>query len=154
MSSKYNNNKKHGNVFKNWLCPSFLLLPKKSELPKLWGGCSPPRPPGPYAYESAPSEQRTHFIFFFFLCCSRFHELFKSWPSQSRSFTLNQGNLVCCEYTYGGKSGSRPVLKSLNSKNNCKTFTSENGFHLHKKTSRKGAFEIMAETKPSFPAKG
>ena len=41
MSSKYNNNKKHGNVFKNWLCPSFLLLPKKSELPKLWGGCSP-----------------------------------------------------------------------------------------------------------------
>ena len=50
MSSKYNNNKKHGNVFKNWLCPSFLLLPKKSELPKLCGGCSPPRPPGPYAY--------------------------------------------------------------------------------------------------------
>ena len=50
MSSKYNNNKKHGNLFKNWLCPSFLLLPKKSELPKLWGGCSPPRPPGPYAY--------------------------------------------------------------------------------------------------------
>ena len=50
MSSKYNNNKKHGNVFKNWLCPSFLLLPKKSELPKVWGGCSPPRPPGPYAY--------------------------------------------------------------------------------------------------------
>ena len=46
-----NNNKKHGNVFKNWLCPNFLLLPKKSELPKLWGGCSPPRPPGPYAYE-------------------------------------------------------------------------------------------------------
>ena len=41
---------KHGNVFKNWLCPNFLLLPKKSELPKLWGGCSPPRPPGPYAY--------------------------------------------------------------------------------------------------------
>ena len=50
MSSKYNNNKKHGNVFKNWLCPSFLLLPKKSELPKLWGGCSPPPPPGPYAF--------------------------------------------------------------------------------------------------------
>ena len=36
--------------FKNWLCPNFLSLPKKSELPKLWGGCSPPRPPGPYAY--------------------------------------------------------------------------------------------------------
>ena len=50
MSSKYNNNKKQGNVFKNWLCPSFLLLLKKSELPKLWGGCSPPRPSGPYAY--------------------------------------------------------------------------------------------------------
>ena len=29
----------------------WLLLPKKSELPKIWGGgCSPPRPPGPYAY--------------------------------------------------------------------------------------------------------
>ena len=23
---------------------------QKSELPKIWGGCSPPRPPGPYAY--------------------------------------------------------------------------------------------------------
>ena len=39
--------KKHGNVFKKWLCPNFLLLPKKSELPKIWGGCSPPRPPRP-----------------------------------------------------------------------------------------------------------
>ena len=45
MSSKYNNNKKHGNVFKNWLCPSFLLLPKKSELPKLWGGAAAPLAP-------------------------------------------------------------------------------------------------------------
>ena len=36
--------------FKNWLCPNFLSLPKKSEFPKLWEGCSPPRPPGPYAY--------------------------------------------------------------------------------------------------------
>ena len=44
---------KHGNVFKNWLCPNFLLLPKKSELPIIWGGCSPPRPPGPYAYARA-----------------------------------------------------------------------------------------------------
>ena len=43
--------KKHENVFKSWLCPNFLLLPKKSELPKIWGGCSPPRPPGPYAYD-------------------------------------------------------------------------------------------------------
>ena len=42
--------KKHENVFKSWICPNFLLLPKKSELPKVWGGCSPPRPPGPYAY--------------------------------------------------------------------------------------------------------
>ena len=42
--------KKHGNVFKSWLCPNFLLLPKKSELPKIWGGCSLPRPPGPYPY--------------------------------------------------------------------------------------------------------
>ena len=37
--------KKHGNVFKNWLWPNFFLLPKKSELPKILGGCSPPRPP-------------------------------------------------------------------------------------------------------------
>ena len=37
--------KKHENVFKNWLCPNFLLLPKKSELPKIWGGCSPLAPP-------------------------------------------------------------------------------------------------------------
>ena len=28
----------------------FLLLPKNSELPKLWGGSSPPHPPGLYAY--------------------------------------------------------------------------------------------------------
>ena len=37
--------KKHGNVFKNWLCPNFLLPPKKCELPRIRGGCSPPRPP-------------------------------------------------------------------------------------------------------------
>ena len=51
--------KEHGNVFKTWLCPNFLLLPKNSELPKIWGGCSPPRPPGPYAYASklAPSHE-------------------------------------------------------------------------------------------------
>ena len=30
----------------------FSSCPKKSELPKIWGGCSPPRPPGPYAYAS------------------------------------------------------------------------------------------------------
>ena len=42
--------KQNGDVFKNWLWPNFLSLPKKSELPKIWGGCSPPRPPGPYAY--------------------------------------------------------------------------------------------------------
>ena len=36
---------KHGNVFKNWLCPNFLLLPKKSELPIVWGGLQPPSPP-------------------------------------------------------------------------------------------------------------
>ena len=34
--------KKHGNIFKNWLCPNFLLLPKKCELPKIWGGLQPP----------------------------------------------------------------------------------------------------------------
>ena len=27
------------------------MLPKKSELPKIWGDCNPPRPSGPYAYE-------------------------------------------------------------------------------------------------------
>ena len=27
--------KKTWNVFKNWLCPNFLLLPNKSELPKI-----------------------------------------------------------------------------------------------------------------------
>ena len=51
--SLQNNKKKRGNVFKNWLCPNFLLLPKKFQLPKIWGGCSLPRPPGPYAYEKA-----------------------------------------------------------------------------------------------------
>ena len=35
---------------KNWLCPNFLLRPKKSELPKIWGGSSPPRPSDPYAF--------------------------------------------------------------------------------------------------------
>ena len=39
--------KKHENVFESWLCPNFLLVPKKSDLPKIWGGCSPPRPPRP-----------------------------------------------------------------------------------------------------------
>ena len=28
----------------------FSCCPKKAELPKIWGGCSPPRPSGPYAY--------------------------------------------------------------------------------------------------------
>ena len=37
--------KKHGNVFKSWLCPNFLFLTKKSKLPKIWGGCSPLAPP-------------------------------------------------------------------------------------------------------------
>ena len=37
-------------MLKNWFCPNFLSLPKKFELPKIWGGCSPPRPPSPYAY--------------------------------------------------------------------------------------------------------
>ena len=41
---------KHENVFESWHWPNFLLLPKKSGLPKIWGGCSPPRPPGPYAF--------------------------------------------------------------------------------------------------------
>ena len=42
--------KKHENVFKSWLCPNFLLLSKKSELPQIRGCCSLPRttpPPRP-----------------------------------------------------------------------------------------------------------
>ena len=39
--------KQNGDVLKNWLCPNFLSLPKESELPKIWGGCSPPRPHPP-----------------------------------------------------------------------------------------------------------
>ena len=35
----------HANFFKSWLCPNFLLRPKKSKLPKFWEGCSPPAPP-------------------------------------------------------------------------------------------------------------
>ena len=33
-------------LLKNWLCPNFLLLTKKSELPKIWGAAFPlaPRP--------------------------------------------------------------------------------------------------------------
>ena len=30
---------------KNWLCPNFLLLPKKAELPKIWGAAAPLAPP-------------------------------------------------------------------------------------------------------------
>ena len=37
-------------LLKNWLCPNFLLLTKKSELPKIWGGPHSPSPPGPYVY--------------------------------------------------------------------------------------------------------
>ena len=39
---------------KTGFAQNFLSLPKKSELPKIWGGCSPPRPPGPYAYGNKP----------------------------------------------------------------------------------------------------
>lgn len=35
----------------------FILLPKTYELPKNWGGCSPPSTPGPYAYENVSSLQ-------------------------------------------------------------------------------------------------
>ena len=55
-NSPCDNNKKHGNVFKNWLCPNFLLLPKKSELPKLRGAAAPIAPPArtpmDFAYKS------------------------------------------------------------------------------------------------------
>ena len=35
----------HGDVFKNWLCPNFLLLPQKTNLPKIWGGAAAPLAP-------------------------------------------------------------------------------------------------------------
>ena len=37
--------KKHGNVFKNWLCPNFLLLPKNLSRPKFGGAAAPLAPP-------------------------------------------------------------------------------------------------------------
>ena len=42
------NNKKNEKMetsLKTGFAQIFLLLPQKSALPKLWGGCSPPRPP-------------------------------------------------------------------------------------------------------------
>ena len=45
------------------LFPNFLSLPKKSELPKIWGGCSPPRPPGPYAYENTGLSNIPGYVF-------------------------------------------------------------------------------------------
>ena len=39
--------KKHGNVFENWLCPNFLLLPKKIWVAQNLGGLQPPSPPRP-----------------------------------------------------------------------------------------------------------
>ena len=46
---------KHGNFCKKFGLPKFLLLPKKSELPKIWGGggrgvLQPPSSNGTYAY--------------------------------------------------------------------------------------------------------
>ena len=40
--------------------PKFLLLPKKSELPKILGGLQPPCPPGPYAYERVKDSPPLH----------------------------------------------------------------------------------------------
>ena len=34
-------------LLKNWLCPNFLLLTKKSELAKIWGGAAFPLAPRP-----------------------------------------------------------------------------------------------------------
>ena len=39
-----------GTSLKTGFAQNFLVLPKKSDLPKIWGGCSPPRLPGLYAY--------------------------------------------------------------------------------------------------------
>ena len=46
--------KKLENIFKNWLCPKFLFLPKKPELPQFFffffffgGGGAAPSPPQP-----------------------------------------------------------------------------------------------------------
>ena len=32
----------------------FSRCPKNLSCPKIWGGCSPPRPPGPYPYGGSP----------------------------------------------------------------------------------------------------
>ena len=74
--------KKHGNVFKNGLCPNFLLLPKRSELPNffLWGGHQPPPPPPcPYAYVlnkclygEAPSRGPTPYPLIYYFSLKRY----------------------------------------------------------------------------------
>ena len=35
---------------KTGFAQNFSRCPKNLSCPKIWGGCSPPRPPGPYAY--------------------------------------------------------------------------------------------------------
>ena len=47
------------NILNNWLCPNFSCCPKILGCPKFWGGCSPPRPPGPYAYAYIKKEECT-----------------------------------------------------------------------------------------------
>ena len=55
--------KKHENAFEKWLCPNFLLLPKKSELPKFGGTAAilpPPLPLPPPA--RSPMEVREEVV--------------------------------------------------------------------------------------------
>ena len=48
---------KTGKRLKTDFTQIFSPCPKKSELPKIWGGCSPHRPPpGPYAYDRNPTK--------------------------------------------------------------------------------------------------
>ena len=37
---------------KTGFAQNFSRCPKNLSCPKIWGGCSPPRPPGPYAYDT------------------------------------------------------------------------------------------------------
>ena len=74
--------KKLDNIFKNWLCPNFSSCPKNLSYPKFWGDCSPPRPPGPYAYE-----QRQSLVL----------ERLENVPNAKAQVT--QGETALCEWT-------------------------------------------------------
>ena len=57
----------------------FSCCPKNAELPQIWGGCSPPRPTGPYAYAFVSFLfLRLAFSFFFYAAhCLNILETFR-----------------------------------------------------------------------------